>query len=311
MESPEAERKFVWPPRRIEGIGAASDGPAAASRKAEGPGAPTPPPAQVQSPSSWGALVRSVERTWLGLDVAPLYERTQDAGWTPDDLSAYCPRCGTTVGSYEASETGCAACRARRLPWERLVRLGPYTGLLREMVHEVKFTRWRRLGDELGQLLGESLREAIVAAGAREERVVLVPVPSSVWRRLGRGIDHATVIARGISRKTGYPMAAALRRKHRPSQLSVPAGRRTANVAGSFMARRGWDLAGRHVVVVDDVTTTRATLAAACRALSPICKSLSDNDLGRSITRMWCCVIGVTPHVGERPAGFVGGRDQR
>jgi predicted amidophosphoribosyltransferase len=176
------------------------------------------------------------------------------------------------------------------------------------MVHEVKFTRWRRLGDELGRLLGDALREAVIDAGVREQRVVLVPVPSSLWRRLGRGIDHATVIARGVAGKTGYPVAAALRRKHRPSQLSVPAGRRAANVAGSFASRRGWDLAGRHVVVIDDVTTTRATLAAACRALNPICKPLSGKDSAQPVTTLWCAVLGVTPHVGERPPGFAGGR---
>jgi len=43
----------------------------------------------------------------------------------------------------------CPACRGKRLPWARAVRLGEYDGLLRDAIHEVKFTRWRTLGSDL------------------------------------------------------------------------------------------------------------------------------------------------------------------
>jgi hypoxanthine phosphoribosyltransferase len=67
-------------------------------------------------------------------------------------------------------------------------------------------------------------------------------------------------------------------------------------VAGSFLPRRGVDLGGLTVILVDDVTTTRATLTAACKAAALCCKPLSDKDKG--FLRIWTAVAGVTPQDG-------------
>jgi predicted amidophosphoribosyltransferase len=269
-------------------------------------------------------LLREVEVEWLGQITPPLAERMEAERWNPDPVERYCWRCGATVGPHEGNFGGCPRCGDERVPWDRLVRLGSFEGLLREMVHEVKYTHWRRLGDDLGRLLGQSLAEEMKSAGLRIDRTVLVPVPTSFWRRLKRGIDHPLVIARGISRETGLRIVTALAKKHRPTQQSLPASRRAANIRGAIAARsRATRLAGLNVVLVDDVTTTRSTMAAAARVVRKMMTgTVKDRAKGEGESgaagggpgQIWAAVLAVTPEldeVGRGAGGVVEGLSRR
>src|SRR5690606_10579664 len=105
-------------------------------------------------------LALDLEATWLGVARAPM-RQLREAGWAPDGPLAYCPRCGGDVGPYEADFDGCSACRGRRWRWERLIRLGRYEGELREAITAMKFQAWRRVGRDLGSLLGQSIGERL------------------------------------------------------------------------------------------------------------------------------------------------------
>lgn len=213
------------------------------------------------------------------------------SGWSPDDRGVYCWRCGRTIGPSESDDRGCPRCRAEDLPWERLVRLGSFEGLIRDMVHEVKFTRWRRLGHDLGVLVGRAVAGEMARVGVDPSRAIVVPVPMSTWRRLTRGIDHTQTIARGVAQVLGTRVVRAMSRRHRPTQWSVPASRRHANVATSFRSLEGTLPDASLIVLVDDVTTTRSTLRAACNTLRKGPRSQKSSEIGR----IWTAVIGVTP----------------
>ncbi|MCC6678065.1 MAG: ComF family protein [Phycisphaerales bacterium] len=255
------------------------------------------------------------ERAFLAPTHEPIARRAAELGWHPDAADAYCPRCAGTVGPHEVrailgpgSALGCNDCRDRRLRWARAVRLGPYAGPLRDWIQELKFERFRPAGRDLGRLLGERLMVELAAAGVEPARAVLVPIPMSRRRRLARGIDHTLVLARGIREVTGLPIARALARRHRPSQLEVPASQRRANASRSFRVRRGaivaGELRGKVVVVVDDVRTTGATLTAACRALSRALRKGDGRPGGRGVkVDVWTAVAGVTPRPGESGRG--------
>lgn len=93
---------------------------------------------------------------------------------------------------------------------------------------------------------------------------VLVPVPLHYMRLLSRGFNQARDLARGV----GLPVAPALRRiRQTSSQADLPAGRRQANVRGAFRLTRRASVNGQCVVLVDDVSTTGATLDACARVL--------------------------------------------
>lgn len=228
---------------------------------------------ELRPTASW---VRAIERFWLGLAAEPFADRAADEGWSPDLLEAFCGRCGRDREG-DASES-CAHCKGRRLRWDRVVRLGGYEGLLRDAVHEIKFSAWRRLAWDMGRILGRQVQGALRAAAVGSEtRIVVVPMPTTIRRRMARGIDHAAAIARGAAFVLEAPVIAAVRRRHRPSQVLVPTSERRANVAGTMRVATGAArrLAGADVlVVVDDVTTTGATAGECCRAIGDALRTL-------------------------------------
>ncbi|MBI1190539.1 MAG: hypothetical protein GC200_07670 [Tepidisphaera sp.] len=253
------------------------------------PRLPAPAPARhtLDLPAPALSPWQQIERAWLGLTTPPLAQRALLHGWRADAPGEACPRCASTVGAFESDDEGCPACRNRRLPWSRCIRLAEYQGLLRRCICEVKFTAWRRLGRDLGRLLGARIIESLEHAGLSPAQAALVPVPSTFLRRLRRGIDHTHCIARGVRDVTGIPILPVLSRRHRPPQSALPLSRRATNVRDTMRARAR-DLSGLTVIVLDDVRTTGATMTEACRALRRI-------DAPNRPAHIWSAVLAVTP----------------
>ncbi|MCC5822027.1 MAG: hypothetical protein LAT64_01930 [Phycisphaerales bacterium] len=197
-------------------------------------------------------------------------------GWQPDRFGAFCWRCAGSVGPHEVDGNGCGSCREKTLAWDRAARLGLYHGGVRAAVTELKFGRWRRTGAELGAAMGDRLGDLMAAGGFTPDEVVLMPVPASWRRRMGRGIDHTTVLARAAGKRAGVRVIRGLARRHTPTQVGLSATARAANIRGAFRARPCLArlMAGEHpprvVVVLDDVRTTGATMTVACRAVRKI-----------------------------------------
>lgn len=188
------------------------------------------------------------------------------SGWRPDALADYCDLCGGDLASGEATELGCAQCRRQSIPWDRFVRLGAYLDPLDEWIQEVKFSRGALLARHLGELLATRIAP-VVRSLDHDIDWCVVPVPTTFRRRMARGIDHAGEIGRGVARGMHVPMSRALARSHAPSQRSLALSQRASNVAGRFRLARPGAIRGSGVILVDDVSTTGATLRACARAL--------------------------------------------
>lgn len=293
-ETKTSTRDFIWPP--ASGGRSSSASGAIAESRGEGHRGESEPSGQ---PSTWRDAMLEIERTWLGLERAPLVDLIRESGWRADSAATYCARCGVTAGGEETldpfdsspAEAGCRHCRGRASAWDRLIRLGEYDGFLREAVLETKFRRARGVGRALGVELGGALRRAIERSPTRFSEVALVPAPTSFWRRFQRGIDHSRVIATGVSDASGFPIRGWLARSHREAQSTLSEAKRAKNIAGamrlSWSGRRAATAPPRPglIVVIDDVTTTGATLREACRVLR--------RGLGPGI-ELWCLVVGVT-----------------
>jgi ComF family protein len=109
---------------------------------------------------------------------------------------------------------------------------------------------------------------ALVLASLRLRRPVLVPVPLHAAKRRERGYNQSELVAREAGRLTGIPVGTRMltRVRNTSPQAGLDAGRKHANVRHAFKAAAG-SLAGRHVVLIDDVVTTGATLGECARAL--------------------------------------------
>jgi ComF family protein len=140
-----------------------------------------------------------------------------------------------------------------------------FGGPVRAALHALKYRGERRLAEPLGRALAERWRRAGVGGD------LLVPVPVHPLRRRERGFNQAEDLARACGRALGLPVSAALERSQRTvAQHGLGRGARAVNVAGAFEVRAGQDpiVRGRWVILVDDVTTTGATLEGCARALS-------------------------------------------
>jgi len=152
-------------------------------------------------------------------------------------------------------------------PPDPLIRLewcAPFAGTVRHALHALKYSGERRLARPLG--------EAVAArwAGSGGGGDLLVPVPVHASRRRERGYDQAELIALAAADRLRVPMVVAAERTHATTaQYRLDRRHRAANVASAFAVRAdaAARVAGRHVVLVDDVVTTGATLAATATAL--------------------------------------------
>lgn len=138
-----------------------------------------------------------------------------------------------------------------------------YGGPVRDAVHALKYDGLRAIVPLLGTMM------AALPAVSRLEADLIVPVPLHRSRMRSRGYNQAELLAREIGRLTELPVdAQALRRVRNtpPQALATDEKGRASQVAGAFAAV-GVKVAGKRVLVVDDVATTCSTLDSCARAL--------------------------------------------
>jgi ComF family protein len=149
-------------------------------------------------------------------------------------------------------------------PLLQLEWCAPFTGVTRRALHALKYDGERRLAPQLGAAIAR--RWARAGAGGE----VLVPVPASPDRVRDRGYDQAALLAGEAGRRLTLPTSHALERtRSTTAQFDLDRAARAANLGGAFSVAevRRSDVADRWVILVDDVATTGATLAACAAAL--------------------------------------------
>ncbi|HEX8915116.1 MAG TPA: phosphoribosyltransferase family protein [Humisphaera sp.] len=185
--------------------------------------------------------------------------------------AAACPACAMPLANHGDP---CPYCEGKGEPnFEQVVRLTVYANPAQTLIHRMKYHgRWA-----LAEFFGDRLVARPAVQALLYEADVLVPVPLHPLRQLSRGYNQAEVLARrlrsGIRAGLGRRVRVArplVRARNTPTQTAVHSrANREENLRDAFALVDPRAVAGKHVVVVDDVTTTGATLQSVARALKP------------------------------------------
>jgi len=183
------------------------------------------------------------------------------------ESAAACHRCGMPVARRGDP---CPHCAGRGLfPFDRVLRLGIFDFPITDLIHRAKYHgRW-----PMAELLADRLLEQERVKALLSEPPIddhrLVAVPLHAWRHATRGYNQADVIAERLSHRSGVLLARpAVRLRHTETQTHLHShAKREENLRDAFGLVSPRGIAGRHVILVDDVMTTGATLQALARTV--------------------------------------------
>ena len=186
-----------------------------------------------------------------------------------DLIESACPSCGRPAGPYELIQSRCHRCRNQSGALSEIIRVAPYSDVMRRLIIAFKYHRQCRLDIFLGSMLAD----AIIGSPQMRDVDLLVPVPLHWRRRLARGYNQSELLAHTALRQLKRQNLTIpvnrdlLRIRNTPPQTLLPAYKRRKNLRGAFATRPDGDFRDKHICLIDDVTTTGTTLLVAARTL--------------------------------------------
>ena len=183
-----------------------------------------------------------------------------------------CPQCGLPYPSleslsvHEQSPAGhlCGACRKNPPYFDRAVSAGPYEGVLAEAIKLFKYKKKVHIG--------RALAHSIIPLSPPLEKGdlnCLIPVPLHPSRLREREFNQSAILALVIGERLGIPVLlnTLIRHVHTRPQVELGMKERRENVMGAFSVQDDAIIAGKDIVLVDDVYTTGATVGECARVL--------------------------------------------
>ena len=189
-----------------------------------------------------------------------------------------CSVCGEWLLSphafgVEQDEPRCGLCRRLEPPFSKAVAYGSYDGGLRELIHLLKYEQVRPAAGALGRMLAKAIAGLESASSWAQPPVAVVPVPLHARKLRQRGFNQSELIVREALKIASQSGQLALyagvleRRRETQSQTGLTRHQRRENIRGAFAVIRAEQIAGREVLLVDDVFTTGTTVSECARVL--------------------------------------------
>jgi ComF family protein len=198
-----------------------------------------------------------------------------------------CTRCGEELGIAEFSTSNrhldeasgyaklCRSCETVEPAFEQAVAFGNYEGTMRRLIHLLKYDGMEPVANMLGARLAPQVSEICKRGGGE---ILVVPVPLHKSKRRERGFNQAQLLARATIRAVrrlepavALQLATSVLERSRAteSQSGLSTHQRRRNLRGAFFVSKqsAEKIAGRDVLLIDDIYTTGATARACSRVL--------------------------------------------
>jgi len=171
-----------------------------------------------------------------------------------------CERCGIPLEATDA-ET-CAACLAQPSPVDRMRAAVAYGDIARSLALRLKYGRKTALAATMARFMAVHLDDYPAHS-------IVMPVPLHRRRLWGRGFNQAVLIARSLAKSKGLRVECRtlVRSRATPPLKAMSLNQRRRAVSGAFAVAAGGQVAGRTIILVDDVLTTGSTASACARVL--------------------------------------------
>ena len=194
-----------------------------------------------------------------------------------------CRICGMPVPAKTPHAFVCEACATNPPPYERTCSAVDYAAPLDMLVQAFKYNHASWLAEDFAELLDGAVRAHLDRAAVD----AVFPVPLHPNRLRKRGYNQAALLARALARRLNRRCdeRSLVRIRDTPKQSLLGADERRQNLKGAFVAVRPQFVRGRVILLVDDVTTTGSTLAAAAEPLR-----------AAGAAHIWCATLARAPH---------------
>jgi len=170
-----------------------------------------------------------------------------------------CPKCG------KISDKGkwCASCKGKSDLTGIIVSAQYRSGPTKELIHHLKYNFIL----DLSPILADLLIDQLIDIDLRGD-IIITSVPLHRRRQNERGFNQAEVLAKIVAKKVGYNYLSLIKRKiHKKTQVELSGKQRRENLEGIFTPINTENIAGKTVILVDDVSTTGTTLEECAKVL--------------------------------------------
>lgn len=194
-----------------------------------------------------------------------------------------CRVCGAPVPAKTPHAFVCEACARHPPPYERVCSALDYAAPLDELIQAFKYGRATWLAEDFTDLLHGAVRAHLDGAAVD----AVVPVPLHPHRQRTRGYNQSALLADALACRLGrrFDDRSLARIRDTPKQSLLSGAERRRNLKGAFATLRVPFVRGRTILLIDDVTTTGSTLAAAAEPLR-----------AAGAAHIWCATLARAPH---------------
>jgi ComF family protein len=178
---------------------------------------------------------------------------------------------GPFVVSPDQEQPLCGLCRRAAPPYVRAIAYGSYDGGLRELIHLLKYDKVRTVANVLGRMPAEIIAELEPAFALTA--ILVVPIPLHASKKRERGFNQSELMARAAVKQSRQGERLKLqsglleRGRITISQIGLTRHQRREDIRGAFTVTNPSEIAGREVLLIDDVFTTGTTVSECARIL--------------------------------------------